>query len=93
MEGKIFDELAENVVLSDKVSFAIHFDQNAHFTLQMDVGRNHAFLYRPAGLLGCAGNTFSAGEFTLLCQGRLPLQPEAFLRWVRLPLFLLREFL
>src|SRR5689334_15774299 len=57
MEGEIFDKFTKDVVLGDKVSLAIYFHQNAHFTLQMDIRGDHAFLHRTTGLFGGASNS------------------------------------
>ena len=60
MQRDVFDELSEILVSRYEISLAIHLDEHTNFALQMNVGRDDAFLCRTRGLFRGAGDAFRA---------------------------------
>src|SRR5580704_4710980 len=58
VQRDVFDKVAETLVFCDKVSLAVYFNENTHFSLQMDVGSNHSFFGGSGCLLRGTGNPF-----------------------------------
>src|SRR5271166_1456825 len=58
VQRDVFDKVAETLVFCDKVSLAVYFNENTHFSLQMDVGSNHSFFGGSGCLLQGTGNPF-----------------------------------
>ena len=58
MEGDVFKEVAEDLVLSNEVSFAINFYQNSNFSLKVDVGSNRSLFCLTRGFRSCSCDPF-----------------------------------
>ena len=60
VQRDVFHECAEVFVLRHEIGLAIHFHQNADFSLQMNVGSDDAFLGRARRFFACAGDALRA---------------------------------
>ena len=78
VQRDVFHERAEVFVLCDEIGFAIHFHQDADFTLQMNVGSDDAFLGRARRFLARAGDAFRAQDRFRLFQVAIGFRERTF---------------
>ena len=63
VKGDVLHEVAEVVVLGDKVGFAVDLDEDADLALHVNVGGDRSFFGGAVGFLAGAGDAFFTKEF------------------------------
>ena len=78
VESNIFNERAEIFVFGHEIRLAVHFNEHAHFPLQVNVGGDDPFPRRARCFLARAGNSFAAQNRLRLFQIASRFSQRAF---------------